>query len=89
MEQSYACEPVAMSDEVFEAVSRAGERVQVRFAPDRRDLVIEVGPHVVRPAWGSQACDDWLDWMDSQRRGGPLPLPVDEPDWLQDEGYHR
>ncbi|MGZ4418714.1 MAG: hypothetical protein ACXVRV_11140 [Gaiellaceae bacterium] len=75
--------------ESYEAVSRTGERVEVVFHRDVPEVTIHVGGAVIRPAWGSQACDDWLDWMDAQRHGGSVPLPVDEPDWLQDEGYHR
>jgi hypothetical protein len=78
-----------VSTETYEAVSRTGERVAVEFDDDVPEVTIRVRDLVIRPALGSQACDDWLDWMDAQRRGVSVPLPVDEADWLQDEGYHR
>jgi hypothetical protein len=78
-----------VADEMYEAVSRTGARDEVRLGVQPDDLAIRVGPQIFRPAWGSQAYDDWLDWVAGQRRGEPVPLPVDEPDWLKDEGYHR
>ncbi len=78
-----------MSEERFEAVSRAGEKVVVVWRQDDRRLEIQVGSNTYIPAWGSQACDDWLDWMASEERGEATALPVDEDDWLLDEGYHR
>ena len=78
-----------MREERFEAVSQAGAKVVVAWRPDAAEVEVRVGPETYLPAWGSQACDDWLDWMAAQRRGEAVRLPVDEDDWLLDEGYHR
>jgi hypothetical protein len=78
-----------MDEERFDAISRSGDAVVVRWRAASFDVEIRVGEEVFRPAWGSQACDDWLDWMAAQRRGESMTLPLDEDDWLLDEGYHR
>ena len=78
-----------MSSEFYDVVSSGGERVEVEFDPAAPQISIRFRGDVIRPRWGSQGSDDWLDWMASHRRGGTIPLPVDEPDWLQDEGYYQ
>ena len=78
-----------MREERFEAVSQAGAKVVVLWRPDQAEVEVKVGSETYLPAWGSQASDDWLDWMSARQRGEAVPLPVDEDDWLLDEGYHR
>lgn len=78
-----------MREERFEAVSKGGAQVLVRWRPDNAEVEVQVGSETYRPAWGSQGCDDWLDWIAARHRGEPMTLPVDEDDWLLDEGYHR
>lgn len=78
-----------MTEERFEAVSQAGAKVVVLWRPDLAEVEVRVGLDTHLPAWGSQACDDWLDWMAAELHGESITLPVDEDDWLLDEGYHR
>ena len=78
-----------MREERFEAVSQAGDKVVVVWRPDDARVEVQVGSNTYVPAWGSRACDDWLDWMAATQRGEAMTLPVDEDDWLLDEGYHR
>jgi hypothetical protein len=77
---------VSVPEEVFSTRTLSGELVEVRLT-DGSDLAVTVGELAVTPRWGSQAFDDWLDWISGQRDGPPCPLPADDPDWLKDEGY--
>lgn len=72
--------------EVFTATTRDRQPVEVRLT-DEPGIVVRVGERELRPRWGSQASDDWLDWIHAQREGREMTLPVDEPDFLRDEGY--
>jgi hypothetical protein len=65
-------------EERFEAVSQAGAKVVVLWRPDEAEVEVQVASKTYLPAWGSQACDDWLDWVTAQQRGEPVSLPVDE-----------
>ena len=80
---------LAMTEKRFEAVSQAGTRVVVLWRPKLAEVEVRVGSDTYLPAWGSQACDDWLDWMAAEQQGDSTTLPVDADDWLRDEGYHR
>jgi hypothetical protein len=78
-----------MNEERFDAVSKDGTRVVVIWRNDVPEIEVRMGSQTYFPAWGSQACDDWLDWDAAQRRGASATLPVDDDDWLPDQGYHR
>jgi hypothetical protein len=78
-----------MREERFEAVSQAGATVVVLWRPDVPEVEVHVDSATHLHAWGSQACDDWLDWMAAQRRGESMKLPTDADGRLLDEGYHR
>jgi hypothetical protein len=53
----------------------AATGVEVEFDSAVPEVTSKVSGAVIRPARGSREFDDWLDWMDSQRRGGSAPLP--------------
>ncbi len=76
-----------VDSERFDVTTRAGEPVEVSYT--NAQVTIRYQGEVYAPRWGSQASDDWLDWMWAQREGRGDPLPIDEPDWLLDEGYHN
>jgi hypothetical protein len=78
-----------MREQRFEAVSQGGVKVVVLWRPDQAEVEVQVGSETYLPRVGSHACDDGLDWMTAQEHGEAVPLPVDEADWLLDEGYHR
>jgi hypothetical protein len=75
-----------MAEEVFRSTTQAGEHVEVRLSDDGTELTIRVGLRTVRPRWGSQEFDDWLDWIWGRRGGPSVPLPADESGWPQGEG---
>jgi hypothetical protein len=64
-----------MREERFEAVSQAGDEVVVVGRPDNARVEVQVGSNTYVPAWGSLACDDWLDWMAAAQRGEAITPP--------------
>ena len=67
-----------MGTESFEAVTQTGEPVRVEFDPDACELTITVGSQVVRPAWGSQAFDDYYDIGGPTSFGSPGRGPSED-----------